>query len=106
MQLDASVATRGIGEINPADVQTYGLTADATLWSGTDVRSVSAVGADITYGIVRLKSNERFADRQLVIHEVMHVLGAGHGCSWASVLTYCALLQSDVPSHPTWHTSP
>jgi hypothetical protein len=30
----------------------------------------------------------------------MHVLGAGHGCSWASVQTYCASLLSDVPTAP------
>ena len=100
VQLDASVATRGVGEINPSDVQTYGLTTDATLWSGTNVRNVSAVSADITYGIIRLEKQELFNDRQLVIHELMHVLGAGHGCSWASVQTYCASLQSDVPTPP------
>ena len=100
VQLDTSVAIRGVGVINRADVQTYGLREDATTWSGTSVRNVSVVSADITYGIVRLENNELFADRQLVIHELMHVLGAGHGCSWASVQTYCASLQSDVPTPP------
>jgi hypothetical protein len=100
VQLDASVAIRGVGVINRADVRTYGLSADATMWSGTRVRSISVVSADITYGIVRLESRELFSDRQLVIHELMHVLGAGHGCSWASVQTYCASLQSDVPTPP------
>ena len=100
VQLDASVAMRGVGVINRADVRTYGLSADATTWSGTRVRSISVVSADITYGIVRLESRELFSDRQLVIHELMHVLGAGHGCSWASVQTYCASLQSDVPTPP------
>lgn len=100
VQLDTSVALRGVGVINRADVRTYGLSADATTWSGTNVRSISVVSADITYGIVRLENNELFADRQLVIHELMHVLGAGHGCSWASVQTYCASLQRDVPTPP------
>ena len=100
VRLDESVALRGVGEINRIDEQTYGLTADATMWSGSNVLNVSVVSADITYGIVRLGSNELLADRQLVIHELMHVLGAGHGCSWASVQTYCASLQSDVPTPP------
>lgn len=85
-----------VGEINRIEVQTYGLTADTTMWSGSSVLNVSVVSADITYGIVRLGSNELFADRQFVIHEIMHVLG----CSWVSVQTYCASLQSDVPTPP------
>ena len=100
VQLDSSVAVRGVGVINRADVRTYGLSADATTWSGTNVRNISVVSADITYGIIRLETSGLFSDRQLVIHELMHVLGAGHGCSWASVQTYCASLLSDVPTAP------
>ncbi len=100
VQLDTTVAIRGVGVINPPEMRTYSLSADARTWSGTNVQNISVVSADITYGIVRFENQEAFADRQLVIHELMHVLGAGHGCSWASVQTYCASLQSDVPTPP------
>ena len=33
------------------------------------------------------KSSTQLEDRQLVIHEMMHTLGAGHGCAWPSVQT-------------------
>ncbi len=98
VQIDTNLPVRGTIRINPTDPQTYALRADARTWSGTGVQDFDLVSSDIWYGVVQFDAVERLNDRQLVIHELMHILGAGHGCSWASVQTYCASLATDVPT--------
>jgi hypothetical protein len=98
VQIDTTLQTRGLGLISRPNPQIWNLTADATSWSGTPVERIDVLSADITYGLVKLDSISLVTDRQLVIHEMMHTLGAGHGCSWGSVQTYCASLLTDIPS--------
>ena len=56
--------------------------------------------SDMNGARIILRTAELLSDQRTVIHELMHVLGAGHGCSWASVQTYCASLATDVPTAP------
>ncbi len=100
VQVDEALEPRGTGRVSPPDPQIYSVSADARTWSGTRVQSFDMLSADIRYGVVKLREIDFVEDQQLVIHELMHILGAGHGCSWASVQTYCASLLSDVPTPP------
>jgi len=100
VQVDTTLSVRAVGRISRPDPQTYSLSADARTWSGSTVQDFQITSADITYGIVGMDARDFIQDRQLVIHEMMHILGAGHGCSWASVQTYCASLVAPVPTAP------
>jgi hypothetical protein len=98
IQVDGTLPTRASTRISAPEPQSYSFSADARSWSGTGVEDFQLVSADIDYGIVRFESASYAADGQTVMHELMHVLGAGHGCSWGSVQTYCASLVSSGPS--------
>lgn len=98
VRVDTAQAIAGYGIVSRPEPQLWSFATDARTWSGNFAERVSIVSADIAYGIVGLASTDGFADQGLVIHEMMHTLGAGHGCSWASVQTYCASLKSDIPT--------
>jgi len=98
VRVDTTLTTRGVGQISRPEPKTWGLTADARSWSGGRVQNIDMTSADITYGLVKVDASDALQDQRLVIHELMHILGAGHGCSWASVQTYCASLATDVPT--------
>lgn len=84
--------------------RTRGLPADWLLreevgdWSDGLVTNIAIVSLDLDGAVVDLRENAAFRRPELLIHEMMHVLGVGHGCEWPSVQTYCASLATDVPS--------
>ncbi len=98
VQIDTAQEVRGEGVANVTEPWTWSLTADATSWSGGWVQQMGFLSARISSGQVRFHDASLMEDQQLVIHEMMHTLGAGHGCSWPSVQTYCASLLTDVPT--------
>lgn len=98
VQIDTAQLLDGYSDPNTPDAWTWLFSADASSWSGSPVSRVALGSADMNGARVRLRSTELLTDRRTVIHELMHVLGAGHGCSWASVQTYCASLATDVPT--------
>lgn len=98
IQLDSALASRGVGDLEAGDGRTWSLTADASEWSGGPVQRVSFISEDITGARIRFHAAEALHDRALVVHELMHTLGVGHGCSWPSVQTYCESLRRELPT--------
>lgn len=98
IQVDTTQETRGEGANRTPEPWTWSLTADADTWAGGPVQRVGFLSADIEGGRMVVQDPELFEDQRLVIHEMMHVLGLGHGCSWPSVMTYCASLATDEPT--------
>ncbi len=98
VQIDTTQLLDGYSDQNLPDAWTWLFSADASSWSGSPVSRVEVGSADMNGARVRLRRAELITDRRTVIHELMHVLGAGHGCSWVSVQTYCASLATDVPT--------
>lgn len=98
VQIDTLQSVDGYGDPNTPDAWTWLFAADGGVWSGTHIERVELGSADMNGARILLKSAALLSDRRTVIHELMHVLGAGHGCSWASVQTYCASLATDIPT--------
>jgi hypothetical protein len=98
VQVDTAQAVEGYGDADAPDAWSWHFGADAESWSGSPVRRVEAGSADMNGARLRLRDPQLLSHRRIVIHELMHVLGAGHGCSWASVQTYCASLATDIPT--------
>lgn len=98
LQLDSTLASRGLGNVDNADGRTWTLTADASTWSGGPVQRVGFISEDITGARIAFRDAGLLSDRGVVVHELMHILGAGHGCSWPSVQTYCDSLRTDLPT--------
>jgi hypothetical protein len=98
VQVDSTIPVQASTRLNQPDPKIYSLSADARSWGGTFVEDLFLISADISYAVMDFDSIGFASDGQLVMHEFMHVLGAGHGCSWGSVQTYCASLVSTTPS--------
>lgn len=98
VRIDDELAMHGLGITSPPGRSLWRLTGEAGSWSGGMVDYVSFSSGDIDYGHVVVDAPARLAEGRLVIHELMHTLGAGHGCAWRSVQTYCAGLSADVPT--------
>lgn len=98
LQVDSALTVRGFGDVSTDDSPVWTLGADARAWSGGPVVRVGFRSEDITGGRVAFDSLSFLRDRGLVVHELMHVLGVGHGCSWPSVQTYCGSLRRDLPT--------
>jgi len=98
VQIDTAQLLDGYSNTNTPDPWTWLFSADVGSWSGSPVSRIELGSADMNGARVLLRSSDLLSDRRTVIHELMHALGAGHGCSWASVQTYCASLATDVPT--------
>jgi hypothetical protein len=49
--------------------------------------------------IIGYNPNAGALDTKVLVHEAMHTLGVGHGCSWVSTQSYCGLDPADtIPS--------
>lgn len=95
VRVDSEQATRGLGGSFPEQTRWF-WDRDAADWSGGPVRRVTVFSADFVRARVGVRENALFEDPQIIPHELMHVLGPGHGCTWPSLQTYCASLESDV----------
>ncbi|MFQ5536842.1 MAG: hypothetical protein ACE5GJ_05255 [Gemmatimonadota bacterium] len=98
VRMDSTLTDRGRGTPSTPDPWNWALSADASTWSQGQVSRIGFVSDDIEGGIVSFHDSDLLRNRALVIHEMMHTLGAGHGCSWPSVQTYCASLKRDLPT--------
>lgn len=96
VRLADTIAPRGVTETGL--VSDWFLSQDASAWSGTEVTELTAAGGEITGGAVHIRDDEALTDRALVVHELMHALGVGHGCSWRSVQTLCGELEAPLPT--------
>jgi hypothetical protein len=98
VQVDTALGVPGVGLTGRADRAGWSLSAQAGSWSGGDVEFVSFSSGDVAFGHVRVSAPAHLRESRLVIHELMHTLGVGHGCAWRSVQTYCGTLAADVPT--------
>lgn len=98
IQFDSTLGSRGRTDVDAGDGREWTITADASTWSGGPVQRVGFISEDITGARVVLHDPGVLADRGLTVHELMHTLGVGHGCSWPSVQTYCESLRRDLPT--------
>ena len=98
VQVDARLAVHGIGLTSPPVRSLWRLAGEAGSWSGGDVEYVTFSSGDVGYAHVVVDAPARLAEGRVVVHELMHTLGAGHGCAWRSVQTYCGTLATDLPT--------
>ena len=98
VQFDTTQSFQALGRPDTDRNYTWLLGADTWQWSDNEIRRMDVASADIVGGAAIFRSRDLLGDRQLVAHIFMHILGAGHGCSWVSVQTFCASKQVDLPS--------
>lgn len=97
VRVDSTLELRG--RASPVStVATWLERAEVASWSGSTVTRLAVASADARAGRIALRSPDAMADATLVMHEAMHVLGAGHGCAWPSLQTYCESLAEPEPT--------
>ncbi|MDP1891773.1 MAG: hypothetical protein Q8K55_12850 [Gemmatimonadaceae bacterium] len=67
-----------------------------TGWRGSAVDHVTVSNTMSQAQVIGYNPNAGALRQEVLIHEAMHTLGAGHGCAWASTQSYCGLAPGDT----------
>lgn len=97
VRLDSTLTLRGRAGVDSADPDWVRIESVGA-WSGSEVTRLAVVSSDARAGWMRFGASQHLEDAGLVMHEAMHVLGVGHGCSWPSLQTYCESLTAGAPT--------
>ncbi len=100
VSVDATLSTSGVGVPFTAPPAATRL-QDAEGWHGNVAPVASLATSRVDSARVAVASRGLLGNAWLAGHELIHVLGVGHGCKWPSIMVECA-----TPNHATRTDAP